>query len=284
MIYIIIILTSICVTLWIYILLLNKEIKSITEQLRAFLSGETGQKASVELFSKKLNQLVIHVNELVENNIQTNIQMHNAQQELRQAIANMSHDLRTPLTSILGYIQLLDDSRLSKEEISDYIRILHDRALRLYTLINDFFELSVIDSNEHILENQPVNLTLIVKETLLGHYEALLKRKLEPIVHGMDKPYMILGDEAAVRRVTENLIGNALKYSIGHIAVSLHEQNGNVELCISNDTVSLSPQDVFRLFDRFFIADKTRSGQSHGLGLPIVKSLMQKMGGRLTLK
>lgn len=282
MIYIIIILISFCILLMGYIFMVHKELTHITKQLRAFLNGKTGQKASIELFSKKINRLLISINELIEINIRTDIQMQNAQQELRQGIANMSHDLRTPLTSILGYIQLLEDSELSQDEIKSYIHILHDRALRLHTLINDFFELSVIDSSEHILEKKPLNLTNIVKETLLDHYETMSKTGIKPILSGMDKTYTILADEVAVRRVIENLMGNALKYCEGNISVSLIGQDNFVEFCISNNTVGLSRQDIPMMFDRFYIADKTRSGQSNGLGLPIVKSLMKKMDGTVT--
>lgn len=282
MMYAIIILISLCILLLGYIFMVHKELTHITEQLKAFLNAKTGQKASIELFSGKVNRLLISINELIERNIQTDIQIQNVQQELRQGIANMSHDLRTPLTSILGYIQLLEDSELSQDEIKNYIHILHDRALRLHTLINDFFELSVIDSSEHILERKPLNLTNIVKETLLEHYETMLKAKIQPILSGMDKTYTIIADEVAVRRVIENLMGNALKYCEGNISVSLIGQDKFVELCISNNTVNLSIHDIPMMFDRFYIADKTRSGQSNGLGLPIVKSLMEKMDGTVT--
>lgn len=282
MMYAIIILISLCILLLGYIFMVHKELTHITEQLKAFLNAKTRQKASIELFSGKVNRLLISINELIERNIQTDIQIQNVQQELRQGIANMSHDLRTPLTSILGYIQLLEDSELSQDEIKNYIHILHDRALRLHTLINDFFELSVIDSSEHILERKPLNLTNIVKETLLEHYETMLKAKIQPILSGMDKTYTIIADEVAVRRVIENLMGNALKYCEGNISVSLIGQDKFVELCISNNTVNLSIHDIPMMFDRFYIADKTRSGQSNGLGLPIVKSLMEKMDGTVT--
>ena len=281
MIYIIIILTSICVTLWIYILLLNKEIKSITEQLRAFLSGETGQKASVELFSKKLNQLVIHVNELVENNIQTNIQMHNAQQELRQAIANMSHDLRTPLTSAAGYTDLILNSDLTEDEKISEMKIVEARLKRLTELVDSFFEFSKILTTNKEIELETVNLIGILEECIGNFYEDYKKKNREVDFITSNNKISISTNRTMLSRIFENLISNALNYGSGNLTIEVISENADVIRISFTNRIIDKDLDTGRIFDDFYTTDISRTKGSTGLGLAIAKEFTEQLNGNI---
>ena len=122
---------------------------------------------------------------------------------LKQGIANMSHDLRTPLTSIIGYLKLLEKDEIDKEEA---LAILKSKTNKLNVLINDFFELASIESEDYELEMTKVNLTNIVRDEILSLYEAFQSKGFEPKINISDKPIFIMGDKDSLERIIDNLL------------------------------------------------------------------------------
>lgn len=257
---------------------LKREMKRVTKQLQV----QTEKKVDLSFFDQDLEQLAVEINQQIDLTKQAGAEKRRTENELKQAIANISHDIRTPMTSILGYIQFLEASELSDTERAKYTQIVKDSAMRLKILLEDFFELSIIESTDYPLKIETIKMNRLVLDVLVGFYEQFKQRHLEPSVHIPDNPINIKADPSAVKRVIENLISNAIKHSTGGVTIRLKEATESVVLSISNPAEQLSEKELILLFDRFYKADQTRTGNGTGLGLPIAKSLMTKMGGQLT--
>lgn len=280
--YIIIILTLLLIVFLTQLLFIKKQLKNITEQLKNYNMRKTDKKIDITLLNREIESIASEINNLIDLHIQSNTEKKSAERQLKQAIANMSHDLRTPLTSILGYIQLMEDDEISDEERKQYLKIAKDRTKRLQTLLNDFFELSVIESVDYSLKLENLNIKSIVEETIINLYDKFNEKQIVPDIQMPKEKVSINADESATKRVIENLVSNAIKYSYRNIAIILEKSKTTVDLTISNDAENLTEKDVELFFDRFYMADQTRSGKGTGLGLSIAQSLMDKMNGELS--
>lgn len=262
---------------------LKKELKNIGRQLRHYNEQRTNKKIDMALLDEDMEQLGVEINHLINRYVTENQKRVRSEMELKQAVANMSHDLRTPLTSILGYIQMANAPEISEQERIAYVEIVQKQAIRLQSLLRDFFELSVIESNEYQLKSERLNMKNVTVDVLMGFYDRFRDKGMEPVIDLPEQEVWLIADHSAVTRVIENLISNAIKYSSGkHVGVRLEEKGGAIRLIVQNKANTLSEEDAERLFDRFYMADKSRTNKSTGLGLSIVKSLMEKMNGKVT--
>ncbi|ASK64200.1 two-component sensor histidine kinase [Virgibacillus phasianinus] len=281
MIYISVISALLAVIFLIRYYLVKKEMKSITKQLENYNYHNTEKKVDITFFDKDIEALSVGVNRQIDLIVQANADKRRTEMELKQAVANISHDIRTPLTSIFGYIQLLEAKDVTPEEREEYVAIIKDRTKRLQVLLNDFFELSIIESVDHYLKLETIKMNNVVSEVLMEFYDQFTERDLKPIIMLPKEKISIIADESAVKRVMENLINNAIKHASGNVSISLVQGDSKVIMTISNDANQLDRNDLDMLFNRFYTADQTRSSQGTGLGLSIAKGLMQKMNGNL---
>ena len=187
---------------------------------------------------------------------------------------NISHDLRTPLTAISGYLQLLQGQDLPPDT-RRYLEQIGGRTQAMKRLTEELFRYSVVVSEEN-LARELVDLRRAVEEALLSFYGALEGRGIEPQVRLPETPVIRQLDPAAVNRVLGNILTNALKYSAGDLEVTLEESG---RLTFSNSAPGLDPVAAGRLFDRFYTVEAARN--STGLGLSIAKELTQRMGGSI---
>lgn len=264
--------------------LLKREIKRATKQLNELNSKQTEKKIDVAYFDKDFENLASKINDQIDLTLQAYAEKRSKENELKQSIANISHDIRTPMTSILGYIQLLESDELSSEKRTEYTAIIKSGALRLKVLLEDFFELSLIESADYQVKMEKIKLNHLLLEVLAGFYEQFYQQNIEPALHIPENELIIIADTSAVKRVIENLLLNAIKHSSGNVTIRLEKLQSSIRLIISNDVSQLSENDIFFLFDRFYKADKTRFAKGTGLGLSIAKSLMLKMKGNLSAK
>lgn len=282
MVFMVIILLVVTLFVAVRIYALKKEVKKLTLQLHRYNLRQTNQKLEMALFDRDLEELGMEVNKLIDLYIaeqQKHIRFANEQKQL---IANMSHDLRTPLTSTIGYLQMAQNEHMTSKERVELLNIAVRQARRLETLLNDFFELSLIESADYHLSREQVHLNSLVIEVLIRFYDRFQEKGMEPTVHIPEQAIFIVANESAVIRVVENLLANAITHADGNIVINLEERDETVRLTVTNDAFSLTETDVQHMFDRFYMADKARSGKSTGLGLSIVKSLMKKMDGTIT--
>lgn len=194
--------------------------------------------------------------------------------ELREAIGNASHDLRTPLTAIGGYIALMAREEMS-ENARRFLAQIQNRADALNRLTEELFRYSAALSAQE-LKRERINLVCAVEESLISFYAIMQERGIQPQITLPDAPVWRELDEDALNRILTNVIGNALKYSAGDLRVEMDE---NGKLDISNAAPDLDAVAVGRLFDRFYTVEAHRN--SSGLGLSIAKLLTERMGGRI---
>jgi len=270
-----IILLGIFITLYIF---LKKEIRGMVKQLKRINKSNTNAKVTLSSANKDIVDLAREINATLEEKQKSEIEHKKIDLELRQAIANMSHDLRTPLTSIIGYIQLMDDPNLSDDEKTEYKDIVKRRAESLQTLISSFYDLSRLEAREYNFELGPVYLDKILYDLIASFYRDFLNKNIEPAIDILEKAAPVIADENAVKRIFFNLIQNALKYGNQRMAISLKQNEAYTITTFTNDTSNLKEEDAARIFERFFTADSTRSNKSTGLGLAITKELVEQMG------
>lgn len=279
--FLLIIVTSVAVFYITRFTSLKKEIKKIDKQLQNYNKQRTNKKIDMALLDKNMENLGIEINSLIDLHVKEKRERIRFEDELKQTIANMSHDLRTPLTSILGYIQMAESDEVPENERKEYITIAKKRAERLDTLLSDFFELSVIESNDYQLKMEKLNIKNLAIDILMSFYDRFNEKNVEPSINMPENNIYLNSDESAITRVIENLLSNSLKHSDGNILISLEEKDSRVRFIVQNDAPSLTKKEVERIFDRFYMADTSRSGNNTGLGLSIVKSLMEKMNGSI---
>lgn len=229
--------------------------------------------------SKEAEKLLCTINEYITVCTQKQTASMNREHNLRNEIENISHDLRTPLTAILGYIELLDKEELS-EENRESLEIIEKKSRYLQRLITNFYDLSRLELNDYHLNLETIDLTRFSRETMLSHFQEFEQKHLHVNLELGSSPITILADYGALERIFSNVIQNALRYAENYFYVSLKQATDSVSLIFENDTTTLSAEDAAHLFERFYVKDTSRTAQSTGLGLTITKLLTEAMEGK----
>lgn len=196
--------------------------------------------------------------------------------ELKDAVANLSHDLRTPLTAICGYLELLEGEEKS-ETAARYLAVIAERARAMKQLTEELFRYSVILSAREPLPLEAVCVNRVLEESLVSFYAALTERGIRPRLALTEQKIVRALNAAALRRVIDNILQNAVRYSAGDLCVELRDTG---EMAFSNTARGLDEVQVGRLFERFFSVETAKN--STGLGLAIAKTLTQQMDGTIT--
>lgn len=275
---------TILIVLLIIFILKTKEINRLTLELKKLNREGKIEKLRLSLPNKNIENLVVEINTLIDDKRKMENIYKEKDMELREAIANMSHDLRTPLTSIMGYVYLLNDDKLNKEERKEYLRIIEKRSLVLNDLITNFYGLSRIQADQYEIKFEPVNLELVLGEIIAAFYETLDYKFGEPEINIEEGLGPVLGDKQALNRIFTNLIENIIKHGEGEVKISLKKKNKYIVMEFSNKAEELESKDVNRIFEKFFTKDRMRTGQNTGLGLAIVKLLVEKQGQKIEAK
>lgn len=253
---------------------LKKQLKSIVGQL----SAEGIRLVTLELIDKDLESVVLEINGLLEKIQQTIIKSNASSAALKSSIADISHDMKTPLTSVIGYLQLAK-KECKDEKIKEIIKICLERTHYCNELINDFFELSVLDSQGCEPKLEKVDVAGMLCEQILANYPVFEEKGITPHFDDSDKTVMVFADPNLLNRVVQNLISNGVKYTDGDIFFHICQENEHVIVTVSNPVNDYI--DVDHIFDRFYTQDKSRSKGS-GIGLYICRQFIEAMGGNIS--
>lgn len=199
----------------------------------------------------------------------------NGNVELENAVTNISHDLRTPLTAIRGYLDLLEKEPQS-EEGRRYLAVIENRTKALETLTEELFRYSMITSRKEELVYEELCVNAVLEEGIAAYYPALKKSGITPEIMITNQVVLRTLDKNALMRIIGNVLSNAIKYSDGDLEIQLQE-NGTITF--SNTTPKLNKAEAAKLFDRFYTVETARN--STGLGLSIAKALVEKMHGTI---
>ena len=270
------VLTLCVLTILIYLLILRHSIREVAEELEEKLRTDTNTLISISTGDSSVQLLASRINAQLQALRKERLKLQTGNDELTTAVTNISHDLRTPLTAICGYLDLLEQEPQS-EKSGRYLVVIRERTDAMRSLTEELFRYSVITATADELDMQAVRLNDILEQSLAGFYGALSARGITPEIRMPEAAVIRELDAAALRRIFDNILSNTVKYSGGDLAVSLLP-NGAVTF--SNSAPSLSRVQAERLFDRFYTVETARN--STGLGLSIAKLLTEKMGGTIT--
>ena len=274
----IILLVLLCAGLAVRQAILEKGLRRAARRMREQMANETTARLALPCPSAGAEELLSCLNQLLELRQEERALYRRKEQELRRQIANVSHDLRTPLTSILGYLQLLEGEGLPLEKRAEYLAVIEGRARTLQTFIAAFYDLSRIEGGELPLEREKVDLSRALSDQLAAAYEQIEAAGLAVEVDIAPGLPPVWADSGAVTRIFSNLLTNALRHGEDTLSVRLYREGGVILSAFSNRAEELTAEDAAHVFERFYTADKMRTGQSTGLGLAIVKALAERMG------
>lgn len=202
----------------------------------------------------------------------------------RDLVSNVSHELRTPLTAIAGFVETLQEK--ADPEATKYLEIIQRNTKRLISIVSDLLTLSELDREEQVFSQDKVVLTNVLHEVLHSFERVAQEKGLALTTHVQDNIPVIYADSHAIQQVIFNLIDNACKYTEeGEISISLTADNENVHISITDTGIGMTPKEQKKVFDRFYVVDKSRSRQvgGTGLGLSIVKNIVRLHGGSVEL-
>ena len=274
MIYIIILILIIVVSfLSVKLLLIKRQLRRIALTMQEQDEGLV----SVDFADKDLESVALQINKKLEQMQQAKAESAKNEQAMKTSISMISHDMRTPLTSVIGYLQLAQKS-CTDEEALQHISVALDRARYATKLVDDFFELSVVDSDSYTPIIEKINLCEVVCEELLANYPNFENKGITPVFEQADGTVWVQADRKFLTRIIQNLISNGIKYSTGKMEFVITESE-KTTLAVSN-TIS-EAVDTRKIFDRFYRADISRSGEGAGLGLYICRKLAEEMGGNI---
>lgn len=239
---------------------------------------------------RHLAKLLCSVNAALEGIQKERQRYEKREREFQAQIENISHDLRTPLTVMIGYLRLFRKSEIfssndcmdQKHELLETVSIMEQKAEVMNHLVTQFYDYSRLNAGSYELKIQQVDVSRTLRESLMGNYQILQQKSLDVDVKLPDHAVWVSGDTAALERIFQNLFQNAARYADTMLQISIDRHKNEVFIYFQNDTRMLAAEDVLHLFDRFYIQDHARSRGGTGLGLTVARSLAEQMGGMLT--
>ena len=259
-----------------YLLVLRHSLREAAEELDEKLRTDTNTLISISSGDRAMQSLVTHINRQLQALRRERLRLHSGNAELTAAVTNISHDLRTPLTALCGYLDLLEQEPQT-EAAARHLAVIRERTDAMRALTEELFRYSVLTATADELHTEPVCLNDVLEQSLAGFYGALSARGITPSVQLPEEKVIRPLDAAALRRVFDNILSNAAKYSDGDLTVTLSPDG---KVTFSNRASALSRVEAARLFDRFYTVDSARG--STGLGLSIAKLLTEKLHGTIS--
>ena len=276
--YLFLIALCISVFLVIKIWIMNREIKNIGESLSNIINTDTNNLITISTNDKNLKKLASSLNDSLKELRKLELEYKNGNRELKSSITNISHDLRTPLTAIRGYLDLIDKDNFNDKQIK-YLKIIDKKVQDLIFLTEQLFDFSKTLDIQSEMKKENICINDVLEETIASFYGLFKERNIEPQIQIYNQKIIRYCNENVVKRVLENIISNAIKYSKDSIKIKM-DKNGIIE--ISNNTDLLDSVSVEKIFNRYFTVRNIK--KSHGIGLSIAKQLVELMNGTIEAK
>lgn len=271
------ILLIIIVLLIIKICLMKKSAREISESFLDRITEDTNTLIDISSRDHHMRKLAQEINIQLNKLKEERHRFQQGDRELKDAVTNISHDLRTPLTAVCGYLDLLEREETS-EDAGRYLAVIRSRTEILRQLTEELFRYSVFTSAADKAPGEPVILNRLLEDSISAFYAALKQRDITPRITLPEEKIRRTLSRSACSRLFGNLISNALKYSDGDLEITLKDTG---EIIFSNHASRLDRIQVERLFDRFYTVE-TASSRSNGLGLSIARALTEQMGGAIS--
>jgi signal transduction histidine kinase len=267
----------------------NKEISFIISSLKKVSFESVNDRIRLVTSDKNIKNLCLEINNFISRFYGLKISENESKEAMKKMISNISHDLRTPMTVMLGYIDQLNyNSLLTEKEKKEYLVKLEKKVHETISLMNEFFSLSKLESGDEVINIVELNVSEITKKSILSFYETLEANEINVEVDIPEKDIWALGNEEAITRVLNNLITNSIKYGADGkiIGIRLYEENDLVWIEEWDRGKGILESEKNKVFERLYTLDESRNKdyQGSGLGLTIVQTLINKMNGEIYLK
>lgn len=276
MVYAVIVLAILCISLILYLIRIWLQLRSINHQLASRAKEQSKQLVTVSVEQKEITTLVSNINRCLRAEEKSSYQARRSEKEFKQLIANLSHDLRTPLTAIRGYLQLISSDQFTANEQKN-LEVALRYTTELGQLIEHFFEYTYLVDAPSEMKRKNINLTNVVIQSLADSVNLFEEQELQVKMMG-DKPVMAYVDKEMTIRILQNLIRNCLAHSGGDVKVWV-DKTDQARIHFMNPIRPGYRVDPAHIFDRFYTGDASRH-RTTGLGLSIVKLLTERMGGK----
>ncbi|MCM1156901.1 MAG: HAMP domain-containing histidine kinase [Bacteroidales bacterium] len=280
-----ILLFVLCIFLLLYRFAIRREIRKLKEELPLTRDLSDNRQLSIALFDKELTNLAAEINHNLDYQKQLKLQAEQSEKRLKQSISDIAHDLRTPLTVIKGNLQMLERGGTLEGKDKRYLHICQEKADMLKNMVDDFFEMSVLESDGTRVELSEVDVTKLLVQFLIDHEAVIKEHSLTPDIRLPEKSIMVPMEEKLFLRMLGNLFNNVLQYAEGSFGLSMEvikEKERDVcRIAFSNVLPPDSDLDIESLFERTYRGNRARQGSGAGLGLYIVKLLAEKQGAEV---
>lgn len=278
---IIVVLAILIVFILCYIFIEKAELKRLKKELDFIMSNDTNRILHTEFNSNELKEFVSAVNMYLSEIQKRKTEIEHKNNNLMVMMRNISHDLRTPLTSAAGYTDMILNSDLTEDEKISEMKIVEARLKRLTELVDSFFEFSKILTTNKEIELETVNLIGILEECIGNFYEDYKKENREVDFITSNNKISISTNRTMLSRIFENLISNALKYGSGNLTIEVISENADVIRISFTNRIIDKDLDTGRIFDDFYTTDISRTKGSTGLGLAIAKEFTEQLNGNI---
>lgn len=263
---------------------IHAELKKISETLSAILETDSEEKVMLFTDDQMVQSLCAQINRLLEDRQKIRVDYRKQELSSKKMLSNISHDIKTPLTVILGYLEILrlkdpENAALQKTEV---------KAKQVMELIDQFFTLAKLEAGDRNLEITKVNITEICRENVLEFYEILQQREFTVELMIPEKSIYVQGEKKSVERILNNLISNVLRYGSdgNYIGVFLREDMEDVSIDVADRGKGIEKEFADSVFERLYTMEDSRNRkiQGNGLGLTIARNLARQMGGDILLE
>ncbi len=263
------------VRLWCY----RTQMRHMLDELYFLENNDTNSLLTSRIAVGSTQAVILAVNHLLTRYRENERRLLRENKIYRESITSISHDIRTPLTSAKGYLQMLQRQNVSEEKKAQFLSTVERRLDHLNNMLNQLFEYARIEAGELALEPEELNVGNLFAETISLFYNDFVQKGFVPEIDIAKKPCKIYADRNALVRIMENLIRNALVHGTGGFWFSVRVTEQQALIGVSNLTDSIESYELDSIFDRFYTTDHSRSRRTTGLGLAIVKQFAQQMGG-----
>ncbi len=276
--YLFLIILCISIFLIIKILLMKNEIKNIGKALESILKLDTNNLITISTNDSDLKKLANLLNDSLKELRKLELEYKNGNQELKSSITNISHDLRTPLTAIRGYLDLMDNENLSSKQIS-YLKIIDDKVKDLTELTEQLFDFSKSIDIQNEMKRENICINDVLEDSIASFYSLFKAHNITPNIDICKDKVIRFLNEGMLKRIFENIISNAIKYGEKDFNLKMYS-NGTIEF--SNKTDQLDQVSLEKMFDRYYTVRNAK--KSHGIGLSIAKQLVDLSNGTIEAK
>jgi len=254
---------------------MKREIKNIGKSLLDILKSDTNNVITINTNDKDLKKLTSILNKSLKDLRKLELEYKNGSGELKSSITNISHDLRTPLTAVRGYLDLMDKDNLNKKQIN-YLKIIDSKVKDLTELTEQLFDFSKAQDIQNEIQKEKICINDILENSIVSFYSLFKEHHITPNIEICEEKVVRLLNENMMKRILENIISNALKYSQGDFNIKLF-CDGHMEF--SNQTEEIDSISLEKIFHRYYTVNNYK--KSVGLGLTIAKELVEILGGRM---